>query len=89
MMNIFFKLTKPITILVLLLIINIIMVQHANCSRVLKESFLNHKINDHQHVISKWLEENTKLFLQVLNTNSPTSDSGPNPSCNIPVCSRN
>ena len=67
------------------------MVQHVNCSRVLKESFVNHKINDnqdHHQVISKWLKDNNKLFFQVLSTKPPTTPSGPNTSCNFSGCSR-
>lgn len=75
------KMTKSLILFLVLLLSFNVLIQHANCTRVLKQA------NDHPNLMmSKWIEEKTKLFFQVLSTGSPTPPSSPNPTCHIPVC---
>ena len=62
--------------------------QHANCSRVLKESFLDHKVNNPNHEMRKWIEEKATFFLQFLSTVPPSPPSNANSPCNFPTCTR-
>lgn len=84
MTNTYLKITKCFIILFMLLSFNVF-IQHANCSRILKSSFVDDQDHDQNHDINMWLQEKANLFLQVLN-NRPSPTSKPNPSCNTPVC---
>lgn len=79
--------TKALIILVLFLSCNVL-IQHTNSSRILRESILDYgKVNDNSNYeINKWIEEKSKMFLQVLSRRSPSPRSGASHTCNIPVC---
>lgn len=78
--------SKALIILVLFLSYNVL-IQHANSSRILRESILDYRnVNNSNYEINKWIEEKSKIFLQVLSRRSPSPRSGASHTCNIPIC---